>query len=218
LREGITPLAVEYVELNLLKKTAEHLSARWPVAQGRCCLIVILEATNKDELLSQSLAISKICEQQTRYEVFAAEPPNEQNAILRIRSGIYTALKSESMDILDITVPIAQLEHTIDAISEIVARSGAVMPVFGHAADGNIHVHITKEEGKDPAYVENYRNEIYKIALSAGGVITGEHGIGKIRLEKLSASLDSKELALMREIKKIFDPNGVLNPDTKVTF
>ena len=216
LREGITPLAVEYVELDMLKKAAEHLGARWPVTHGNCCLLIILEATNRDELLSQGLAISKICRQHTRYEVFAAEPANEQSKILRIRSEIYTALKGESMEILDITVPIAELEHVIDAISKIVSTSGTAIPVLGHAADGNLHVHISKAEGKGMDYVEDLKNEIYTITMNAGGVVTGEHGIGKIRLDKLSTSLSSKELALLREIKKIFDPRGILNPDTKL--
>jgi glycolate oxidase len=66
--------------------------------------------------------------------------------------------------------------------------------------------------------VEKLKNEIYGIAMDAGGVITGEHGIGKIRLNKLPVSLGSKELELMREIKKIFDPNGILNPGTKLNL
>jgi glycolate oxidase len=97
-----------------------------------------------------------------------------------------------------------------------MATSGVEIPVYGHAADGNLHVHIMEAKDKDPNYVENLENEIYQIANSAGGVITGEHGIGKIRLEKLSLSLGRKELQLMKEIKKIFDPNGVLNPETKL--
>jgi len=213
---GISPLAVEYAELDLLKKTAEHLNSRWPVTQGNCCLIVILEAADREELFSQSLAIMKICQQQTTYEIFAAESPSDQSNILRIRSGIYTALKSKTMDMLDITVPIAELEHTIDAISNVMATSGVEIPVYGHAADGNLHVHIMEAKDKGLNYVENLENEIYQIANSAGGVITGEHGIGKIRLEKLSLSLGRKELQLMKEIKKIFDPNGVLNPETKL--
>jgi len=213
---GISPLAVEYAELDLLKRTAEHLNTRWPVTQGNCCLIIILEASDREELFSQSVAIMKICQQQTSYEIFAAESPSDQSNILRIRSGIYTALKNKTADLLDITVPIAELEQTMDAISKVMTTSGVEIPAYGHAADGNLHVHIMKVQGKNSNYVENLKNEIYQIANSAGGVITGEHGIGKIRLRSLSLSIDRKELQLMKEIKKVFDPNGVLNPETKL--
>jgi len=217
MREGITPLAVEYVELGLLERTAKHLGAHWPATKGKCCLIIILDGTSTDELLSQSFAISKICQQYTKYEIVAAESPVDQSNILRVRSGIYTVLKGETMEILDITVPISELEHVIEAVGKVVASYDAETPVFGHAADGNLHVHIMKGSG-NLGVVEKLKNEIYGIAMDAGGVITGEHGIGKIRLNKLPASLGSKELELMREIKKIFDPNGILNPGTKLNL
>jgi glycolate oxidase len=65
-------------------------------------------------------------------------------------------------------------------------------------------------------YIETLRNEIYNVGLELGGVITGEHGIGKIRTKSLKLHLNEKELELMRKIKKIFDPNNILNPGTKI--
>ena len=215
LREGITPLAVEYVEMNLLEKTAKHLNAHWPSTKGKCCLIIILDGASNDELLSQSFAISKICQQDTKYEIVAAESPTDQSNILRIRSSIYTALKNETMEILDITVPISELEGVIDAVAKAVKDYDAETPIFGHAADGNLHVHIMRGPGNLEA-VERLKDEIYRIAIASGGVITGEHGIGKIRLSKLAVSLETKELELLMKIKKIFDPNGILNPGTKL--
>ena len=216
LREGITPLAVEYVELSLLERTAKHLGSRWPATKGKCCLIIILDGTSNDELISQSFAISKICQQYSKYEIAAAESPTDQSNILRIRSGVYASLKSETIEILDITVPISELEHVIDAIARAAVNYDPEIPIFGHAADGNVHVHIMKRSGNVEAG-EKMKDEIYRITIDAGGVITGEHGIGKIRLSSLPMSLERKELELMREIKKIFDPNGILNPGTKIT-
>jgi glycolate oxidase len=69
---------------------------------------------------------------------------------------------------------------------------------------------------KDLEVIENLRNEIYKACLELGGVITGEHGIGKIRTRNLNLYLSEKELELMHKIKKIFDPNNILNPGTKI--
>jgi len=91
-----------------------------------------------------------------------------------------------------------------------------LLEVFGHAADGNLHVHIMKKEGEGAKYVEDLRNEIYEIATRAGGVITGEHGIGKIRTKKLESLMTSKEFELMKSVKRMFDPDGILNPGTKI--
>jgi glycolate oxidase len=218
LREGITPLAIEYVGLDVVEKTAKHLGAHWPISRGSCCLIVVLDGPSRDELLAQCVAISKTCQENTPHEALVAESPRDQEEILRIRNGIYTALKAETIDILDIAVPISKLELVIDAVDEIAAKYGTRIVIFGHAADGNLHAHLTRTPGMNVDWIESARNDIYQIAITAGGVITGEHGIGKTRLKKLSASLEKGELQLMGEIKQVFDPNGILNPGAKLNM
>ena len=160
--------------------------------------------------------MAKICQENTAYETFVAESKGDQDNILRVRSDFYFALKSETMDLLDITVPTAELEKVMEEIENTATSQGALLQVFGHAADGNLHVHIMKKEGEGTKYVEDLRNEIYEIATRAGGVITGEHGIGKIRAEKLESLVTKEEFELMKSIKRIFDPYGILNPGTKI--
>jgi glycolate oxidase len=211
------PLAIEYVEKDLIEKTARHLGEAWPVKEGNCYLLIIEAESNRDQVLSESLRIAEICKENGSLEPLFAEPRDEQERILRIRSNIYSALKPETADILDVTVPPANIGKLIDAVDEIAKKYNAYLPAYGHAADGNLHVHIMKKgEGEGLEYVKNLRNEIYKVGLELGGVITGEHGIGKIRTESLKLHLNEKELELMRKIKKIFDPNNILNPRTKI--
>jgi glycolate oxidase len=216
LHDAGTPLAVEYVERDLVERTARHLIAHWPVTTGKCYLIVIVAEPNRDQALSESMKIAEICRQDTTYEAFAAESKNDQDNILRIRSGIYSALKPETIDLLDVTVPPAELERVIEAIDDIAKKHGIHLPVYGHAADGNLHVHIMKEQGQDAAVADVVRDSIYEITTKAGGVITGEHGIGKVRTGKLRVYVAEKELELMKSIKNVFDPNGILNPGTKI--
>ncbi|MCD6362171.1 MAG: FAD-binding oxidoreductase, partial [Armatimonadetes bacterium] len=64
----------------------------------------------------------------------------------------------------------------------------------------------------DLKYIEKLKKEIYKATLNLGGIITGEHGLGKIRTENLNLYLDEKQIEMMRKIKRIFDPNNILNP------
>jgi glycolate oxidase len=160
--------------------------------------------------------IREICQENGGFEPFYVESQRDQDKILRIRSNIYFALKNETVDILDIAVPVSELVRVIDSIEEIAKRDKLFLPVFGHAADGNLHIHIMKRESDTPDYVKALRNEIYKIAIDAGGVITGEHGIGKIRTDKVQACLTKEEIELMTAIKRVFDPNNILNPGTKM--
>ncbi len=216
LRGAMPPLAIEYVERDLMERTAKHLGKRWPVTAGKYYLIVIVSEPNRDQALAESLRISEVCRENTPYEVFAAESEADQQDILMVRSNIYTVLKPETLDILDVAVPLAKLEEVIAAIENVAQRAGVTLPLFGHAGDGNVHVHIVREQSENLEYVEPIRNEIYDIAMKAGGVITGEHGIGKVRLETLQRFVGIQELELMKSIKKVFDPNGILNPGTKV--
>ncbi len=214
LRDAGLPLAVEYVERDLMERTAKHLGTNWPAKSGKYQLIIIVAEPTRDQALSQSLRISEICRQNTAYETFAAESARDQENILTIRSNVYTALKAETLDILDITVPIAELEKVIDDIERLAKKYAVALPVFGHAGDGNLHIHIMNDCLE---HAEDIRSEIYQIATKAGGVITGEHGIGKVRTEKLQAFVSKKELELMKSIKNLFDPRGILNPGTKVS-
>jgi glycolate oxidase len=208
-----TPLAVEYVEKELVKRTARYLGATWPVTAGSFYLIIIMAEGDSDRVLSESLKVATTCSKYTSYETFVAEPRRDQENILRIRSNIYTALKNETLDLLDITVPPASLEETIQSIERIASTHSIYLPVYGHAADGNLHIHIMRNQ--EPI-ADALRDEIYGIAIKAGGVITGEHGIGKARVSKLPRFVSSEELGLMRKIKAAFDPNKILNPGTKL--
>jgi glycolate oxidase len=217
LQDGRVPLAIEYVEKDLIEKTAKQLGEAWRVKEGKFYLLITVAESNRDQVLSESLRIAEICKENGSLEPLFVESRGEQKRIMRIRSNTYLALKPETADILDVTVPPANIGRLIDAVDEIAKKYNAYLPAYGHAGDGNLHVHIMKKgEGEGLEYIEKLRNEIYKVSLELGGVITGEHGIGKIRTESLKLYLNEKEVELMRKIKKIFDPNNILNPGTKI--
>ncbi len=216
LKDGRLPLAIEYAERDLMERTARNLGENWPVKSGNCYLMIIVAESSREQLLSESLKIAETCQQMGSLEPLFVETRSEQDRILRIRSNIYPALKSETADILDVTVPTSRLVELMGAVEGLAEKENVFLPVFGHAADGNLHVHIMKGPEGETEYVERLRDEIYRIAIELGGVITGEHGIGKIRTGKLQAYLTEKEIELMRNVKRIFDPNNILNPGAKI--
>jgi glycolate oxidase len=200
-----------------MERTAKQLGTRWHVTTGEYYLIVIVAEATRDEVLSKSLKISEICKENGSLEIFAAESAREQDNILSIRSNLYAVLKPDVLDILDIVVPISRLEEIVAAVEIIAKETGVPLPVYGHAGDGNIHVHIMRKPGSDETgHLEAISDRVYRATVDVGGVITGEHGIGRTRIAKVAKYLDPHELELMRGLKRIFDPNSVLNPGVKV--
>jgi len=212
LQRGIIPLGLEYVERGAIETSAKYLGLEWPCKEGEAFLIIILAEFNEDALYGELEEISSICQENGSLEPLLAETSKEQETILKIRSEIYTALKPDMYDILDVCVPPAYVGMLLDEIDKVAEKYGVVMPVYGHAGDGNVHAHIMLEEGWTKEQYEKLREEVYKVAIKLGGVITGEHGIGEIRKKDLRLNLSEEEIELLRKLKETLDPNNILNP------
>ena len=212
LRSGVIPLAIEYVERDLVEKSAKALGLTWPCKEGRFFLIIILAEISEDIVYSQAEKVVSICEKYKCLEPVVAERRDEQENILKIRSEIYKVLKPDTIDILDVTVPPAKVGELIDELDKLGEKYGFYIPVYGHVGDGNLHPHVMKQKGWTMEDYERLKKEIYDITVKLGGVITGEHGIGAIRRKHLKEYLTPKEIELMKNIKKLLDPNNILNP------
>ena len=210
--KGVVPLALEYVEKEVMEKSAEHLGEKWLV-EGKVFLIAIF-AGSESEVFNEAEKVSKICVENGGFEPSIAERRDEQDAILKIRSNIYTALKSDYLDIFDTTVPTSKIGKLADFIDSLAEKYSAYIPVYGHAADGNVHSHVMKIDHDN---YEKIKIEVYQETMNLGGVITGEHGIGKIRVKELYMFTSPKSIELMMQIKRAFDPNNILNPLTVIS-
>jgi len=210
---GVFPLAIEYVEKELADQTAKILGMSWPCKEGKYHLMLILAESSEEALLLECEKLMDLCEKVGVLEPIIAERREEQANILKIRSEIYSALKNELIDILDTTVPPAKMVDLIESVNKLAKKYETYIPAFGHAGDGNLHLHIMKKEGWSKDDYDRLRDEIYEKTIQLGGTITGEHGIGYVRRECFKKFVDRKALELMKEIKRAFDPNNILNPD-----
>ena len=210
---GVFPLAIEYMEKELVDQTAEILGMSWPCKEGKYHLMLILAETSEEALLTECEKLMDLCEKVGVLEPIIAERREEQAKILKIRSEIYSALKNELIDILDTTVPPSKMVDLIESVNKLAKKYETYIPAFGHAGDGNLHLHIMRKEGWGRDDYDRLRDEIYEKTIQLGGTITGEHGIGYVRRECFKKFVDRKALELMKEIKRIFDPNNILNPD-----
>ncbi|NMM64438.1 FAD-binding oxidoreductase [Clostridium sp. P21] len=216
LQEGITPLAVEYMERFVALESAKHIGKVWPATKGSVDLIFILNEATEDDLYARSEKIVELCEQYNAIDSLIAETTKDQRNILEIRSNAYTAFKENVADALDIAVPPASVPSLIDDLIKIADKYHTVTPSVGHIADGNVHNFIMLENGKLPVCFEDIKEEMYKAAMKYGGTVTAEHGTGKTRKKHMSLQYSEREIEIMKGIKKIFDPNMILNPGTIV--
>ena len=222
-RKKVLPLAVEFVPKELIRITEEFLKKRWPCSQGSTYLLLILDASSEDEMDRLSEEVAEICMEKGALDVYVADSPKKQEEVLDIRSKIYEAIKAHTLEVLDIVIPRAEIARHVKRVQEVSQEYQIWLPTFGHAADGNVHTHIMAarfEEGKIiPLPEEDWkvkhdkvREELYRDCKSRGGMISGEHGIGVVKKPYLSYVVDEGSIGLMKGIKRIFDPQNILNP------
>lgn len=215
LRSGIIPLAIEYIEREGVEAGEKATGEKWPVEEGKAYLMIVLEGMSEEELLGMSERIAEICQEHGATDVFLADTKRQQERILKIRSLIYEGLKDETVEILDVGVPIASIADFVNESRKIGEKYGMKIVQYGHAGDGNVHQHPLKtgfEEEEWKAFYPDLKSEIFSLARKFGGTITAEHGIGLIKREDMLSYLSEEEIRLMKGIKSLFDPKNILNP------
>ncbi|MEM2236869.1 MAG: FAD-linked oxidase C-terminal domain-containing protein [Candidatus Caldarchaeum sp.] len=183
---------------------------------GEAMLLIDIEEFRGNEL-SNLLTILR--ENNARI-IKVAESEEEAELLLQIRATMYLALNmiSKARIVEDVCVPIDRIVEYLMKVKEISSKYGLIISMNGHAGDGNIHPIIlydpddVEEASKVPKAVE----ELVQYSIKVGGTITGEHGVGVQKMRELTMQLEAHNgrqvLQLMRELKKVFDPNNILNP------
>jgi len=210
---GFIPLALEYFDRRVIENSAKYLGLQWPIKEGEYFLMVMLAEPLEDVLFLELEYIDRVAREEGSLEPFATQREDEQKTLLKIRSEIFSSLKSETFDILDTTVPLGNVDRFIEKIIDIERRYGIWLPVYGHVGDGNVHVHVLNYQGFSKDQLEKIAEDVYDAALMLGGVITGEHGIGYARKKYVKKLLGSAWVETMRKLKAALDPNNILNPD-----
>lgn len=198
-----TPMAMEFMEKRAVEIGEEVSGKRWVSKEGDAHILAIFERRDEAE------ESSEIAFANDAIDVFVASP-REQRDLLELRSKIYHGLKDRAIEILDACVPPASIAEFLRKSEKIAKRYGIDVISYGHAGDGNIHQHPLIFEGWQRVYWK-FREEILKLAVEMDGAISGEHGIGEIKKKELR-KFYPELCELMEEIKRIFDPNGILNP------
>lgn len=216
---AVHPSAVELIGLNALHMTAVYLNKPLPlINQEMNCHVLIQLQEEHEQVLYQSMElIATVFEKYSGEQILIANTQSEKEKLWMLRHNIGAAMVSEGRKYrdIDVAVPLSMLDKYIARTEEICRKQGILLVYFGHALDGNLHTMLvmnekmtTDEERKLTITVK----EIYSYAIELGGVISGEHGIGYLQKEFMNLQFSSEQLRTMKQLKMLFDPNGILNP------
>lgn len=137
----------------------------------------------------------------------------EGEALLAVRRAMHPAMETLGTTLIeDVSVPRSALPDMFDEIARIEREFGLVIPAVAHAGDGNLHPNFVFDGPDVPAVVWDAAEELFRAALALGGTLTGEHGIGVLKRRWLADELGDNQWQLQRDIARVFDPLGILNP------
>ncbi|MDT2265176.1 FAD-linked oxidase C-terminal domain-containing protein [Paenibacillus larvae] len=179
--------------------------------------ILLIEQDGDPELVERDIeSIHRICIGQKAAQVTVAANDEEAKRLLTARRSAFTALaRLRPTTILeDATVPRSKIAEMVVEINRIAKRHNVTICTFGHAGDGNLHPTATTDarDKEEIIRVEEAFEEIFEATLALGGTITGEHGVGLLKSPYLEWKIGEAGVGIMKGIKEVFDPNGIMNP------
>jgi glycolate oxidase len=214
--ERIIPSACEFMERQAMEVTEKKHGEKFPVSGGEAALLIEVDGTREDVLDEQVERIGSVCSDAGALDLILAEDSSKLAKLWKMRRSIGEAVKGLSAyREEDCVVPRARLPELMTAIREVCARHGLTAMSYGHIGDGNVHVNILKLNLPDAEWrtrIEAATHDLFVRTVALGGMISGEHGIGFVQKNYLGLALSPDVIALMRQIKSVFDPNGILNP------
>ncbi|MEO8067119.1 MAG: FAD-linked oxidase C-terminal domain-containing protein [Flavobacteriales bacterium] len=217
-RAGITPSALEFMERDAIDWTLEHVEGiPVTVPPGvKAHLLIEVDGNHADAMMKECETIVQVMEAHDCGEILFAESPGDKDALWKLRRSVAVAVKANSVyKEEDTVVPRYALPDLLEGVKRIGAQYGFRSVCYGHAGDGNLHVNIIKGQLSDQAWEHELPKairEIFELTVSLGGTLSGEHGIGLVQRPYMDIAFNETQLGLMRGIKELFDPRGILNP------
>lgn len=216
-RAGITPSTLEFMERRAVEWVIEYDHFQFDLKDdAQAFLMIEVDGNDLDVLLAECERINEVLENNSCSDVLFADTAAQKEAIWRLRRIMPLSVKSNSVyKEEDTVVPRAELPKLIKGIKEIGSRFGFQSICYGHAGDGNVHVNIIKGDMSDEDWNTKLKEgirQIFELTVSLGGTISGEHGIGSVQREYMDIKYPEAHLNLMRGIKSVFDPVGIMNP------
>lgn len=217
LKAADAPTNLEFMERDVILYAEKYLGRSFPDKSANAYILVTYSGNTKSEIDSICTCIAELCLAEGAKDVFISDTPDRQNSIWQPRGAFLEAIKNSTpaMDECDVVVPISQIDMFLKYAKELEHEENIRITSFGHAGDGNLHIYLCKDTCSDDEWsVASARimERLYERATKLGGQVSGEHGIGHAKKQYLARSVGEVQMDIMRGIKQVFDPNGILNP------
>ncbi|MDG1440892.1 MAG: FAD-linked oxidase C-terminal domain-containing protein [Flavobacteriales bacterium] len=218
-KSGVIPSALEFMDRKAVDFTIKYIyEAQLEMSNSTKALLLIeVDGNNPDYLMDEMEKILNVVEAHNCEEnILFAEDEAQKEQLWFIRRRIGEAVKVNSIyKEEDTVVPRYKLPDLLSGVKKIGDKYGFESICYGHAGDGNLHVNIIKGNLSEIQWEEELPKairEIFKLTVSLGGTISGEHGIGWVQKSYMDIAFNDVELKLMSNIKKVFDPKNIMNP------
>jgi len=217
-RAGITPSGMEFMERDALIWGAEYIGDNSIVIPEniQAHLLIEVDGNDMEVLYKECETIYEVLENFKCDEILFAEDAAQKDKLWKIRRVVGEAVKARSIyKEEDTVVPRAELPILLKGVKEIGEKYGFKSVCYGHAGDGNLHINIIKDNMSDADWNDELPKgirEIFKLCIDLKGTISGEHGIGYVQKSYMDIPFSNVELELQKNIKRLFDPNGIMNP------
>ena len=218
-RAGFTPSALELMERDALDWVCKYVQSTVVKLEDdiQAHLLIEVDGNDMEILMKEMEAISELLNKYDIADILFAESSAQKNELWRLRRGINEAVRNNAISKeQDTVVPRAELPKLVKRVKEIAEKYKFKTVCYGHAGDGNLHIRLIKgdltDEQWNGEYIKKAIAEIFSVCKQLGGTISGEHGVGLVQQEYMNIVFSEKALQLQRNIKNVFDPNGILNP------
>ena len=214
LTSGILPAKIELMDNWVIRRIEETSHLGLPLEAGA---VLLFELDGMPASVAmETEGVIKSCRQAGAVDVRAARDANEAANFWTARRAGFSAIYGASPTVFaeDISVPVSHIADLITKVEAIAKNYNLTIVIIGHAGDGNLHPSVLTDKGSPEHYMkaEKAVNEIFMAALEYGGAISGEHGIGLEKKRFMKQAMQPEAIDLLRGIKKVFDPEGILNP------
>ena len=215
-QRGVTPAACEFMEQSAVEAAEKRTGKKFPNGGAAAQLLIEVDGMYQPALDDEVQTIASAVEQHGAVDILLAEERKKIQEVWDLRRSIGESVKSISAyKEEDTVVPRSRLPELVRGVKQICASHGITSICYGHAGDGNVHVNILKAGLSEQAWhdaAEIAVRQIFELTVALGGTISGEHGIGYSQKKYLPIALSPVELGMMKAIKAVFDPHGILNP------
>ncbi|UKJ06270.1 FAD-binding oxidoreductase [Solitalea lacus] len=216
-RAGMTPSALEFMERSGIEWVIKYDDIKFEVKNHiEAYLLIEVDGNNLDVLRTDCEKIGEVLYHHKCEDILLGESANEKDELWKIRRKMPLSVKANSVyKEEDTVVPRAELPTLLKGIKSIGNKYGFKSVCYGHAGDGNLHVNIIKDSMSEHDWKTKLPlgiKEIMELTVSLQGTLSGEHGIGLIQQPYMNIKFSEAHLQLMRNIKQVFDPKGILNP------